>query len=239
MSIFKQSVSLLVLVMGLSLSISSHAANLYRYKDENGVTALGLSVPPHLVRNGYEVLGSNGRVIQVVPPALTAEEIAKRDAEEAERIRLAQEAEKRKEKDQALLKLYSHPDDAVRVLKRKLQDIEDFIALKKGNIAVVEGQLEQEEARAANMERTGKAIPESVLNKISQQKEKIKDIQGEIEAKRNEVPALENEFDQIIRRLELITNKKAANYPFENSSLSSDEEKTTDNLIKDTKKEKP
>lgn len=230
MSIFKQSVSLLILIIGLSHSISTHAGNLYRYKDENGVTALGLSVPPHLVRNGYEVLGNNGRVIQVVPPALTAEEIATRDAKEAERIRLAQEAEKQKEKDQALLKLYSHPDDAVRVLKRKLQDIEGFIALKKGNITVVEGQLEQEETRAANMERTGRAIPENVLNKISQQKEKIKEIKGEIEAKRNEVPALEKEFDQIIRRLELITNKKAANYPLESQSLKSDEGKTTENI---------
>ncbi len=215
MSYFKQSISLLVLTIGLTHAFSTSAANLYRYKDEHGVTALGLNIPPHLVRNGYEILGSNGRVIKVVPPALTAEQIATRDAKEAEKIRLAQEAQKQKEDDAALLKLYSHPDDAVRVLKRKLQDIEDFISLKNGNISVVKGQLEQEEAKAANMERTGKKIPENILTKIEQQKQKITDIQGDIEVKQNEIPVIKLVFDKIIKRLELITNKKSANYLLE------------------------
>lgn len=217
MSYFKQSISLLIIVIGLTHSISTYAGNLYRYKDENGVTALSLNIPPHLVRNGYEVLGSNGRIIKVVPPALTEEEIAARDAKEAEKIRLAQEAQKQKEQDEALLKLYSHPDDAVRVLKRKLQDIEDFISLKNGNISVVKGQLAQEEAKAANMERTGKKIPDNILNKITQQKEKIIEIQSDIEVKRNEIPVLNLVFDKIIKRLEFITKKKAADYPFESS----------------------
>lgn len=217
MSYFKQLLSLLIVVIGLSHTVSAYAANLYRYKDENGTTAIGLNIPPHLVRNGYEVLSSNGRVIKVVPPALTAEEIAERDAKEAEKIRLAQEAQKQKEEDQALLKLYSHPDDAVRVLKRKLQDIEDFISLKNGNISVVRSQLAQEETKAANMERTGKKIPESTLNKINQQKEKITEIENDIEIKRNEIPVLKMAFDKIIKRLELLTKKKAANYPLEPS----------------------
>ena len=216
--------SLLIFAVGLTLAFSTYAANLYRYKDENGVTALGLNIPPHLVRNGYEVLGSNGRVIKVVPPALTAEEIAIRDAKEAEKIRLAQEAQKQKEEDEALLKLYSHPDDAVRVLKRKLQDIEDFISLKNGNISVVKGQLEQEEAKAANMERTGKKIPGNILNKIEQQKQKIIEIENDIEVKRNEIPVLKLVFDKIIKRLELITNKKSANYPLEQPPSKDNEE---------------
>lgn len=224
MRYFKQSMSLLIFAVGLTLAFSTYAANLYRYKDENGVTALGLNIPPHLVRNGYEVLGSNGRVIKVVPPALTAEEIAIRDAKEAEKIRLAQEAQKQKEEDEALLKLYSHPDDAVRVLKRKLQDIEDFISLKNGNISVVKGQLEQEEAKAANMERTGKKIPDNILNKIEQQKQKIIEIENDIEVKRNEIPVLKLVFDKIIKRLELITNKKSANYPLEQPPSKGNEE---------------
>lgn len=229
MSYFKQLISLFVFVIGLSLSAYTYAGNLYRYKDENGVTAIGLNIPPHLVRNGYEVLGSNGRVIQVVPPALTAEEIAARDAKEAERIRIAQEAKKQKEEDEALLKLYSHPDDAVRVLKRKLQDIEDFISLKNGNISVVKGQLAQEEAKAANMERTGKKIPDNILKKIELQKQKIADIENDIDVKRNEIPVLKLVFDKIIKRLELITNKKAANYPLETPPTSGTETSNASN----------
>ena len=215
MHYLRQSISLLVLVLGLSHAIAASAGNLYRYKDENGVTALGLNIPPHLVRNGYEILGNNGRVIEVVPPALTEEQIAERDAKEAEEIRLAQEAQKQKEDDEALLKLYSHPDDAVRVLKRKLQDIEGFIALKNGNISVVKGKLDQEEAKAANMERTGKKVPDNILKVIDQRKQKIIEIESDIEARQNEIPVLKLVFDKIIKRLELLTNKKAANYPLE------------------------
>ena len=167
-----------MLVFGLTYTLSTSAANLYRYKDENGVTALSLSIPPHLVKNGYEILGSNGRVIEVVPPALTVEQIQERDKKAAEAVLLAEEQKRQQEADAALLKLYSHPNDAVRVLKRKLLDIKDYISLKNGNISVIKSQLEQEETKAANMERTGRKVPDSTLNKIAQQKEKIIEIQN-------------------------------------------------------------
>lgn len=215
MSNFKQTAVLLLFILALTSHTTANAGNLYRYKDENGVTVMGLNIPPHLVRNGYEILNNAGRVIEVVPPALTAEQIADRDSKEAERLRLEEEARRQKEQDEALLKLYSHPNDAVRVLKRKLQDIEDFVTLKNGNISVVKGQLEQEEAKAANMERTGKAVSEAILNKINQQKEKIIEIEQEISIKRKEIPAIKAEFDKIIKRLEVITQKKAKDYPIE------------------------
>ncbi len=215
MSNFKQTAVLLLFILALTSHTTANAGNLYRYKDENGVTVMGLNIPPHLVRNGYEILNNAGRVIEVVPPALTAEQIADRDSKEAERLRLEEEAKRQKEQDAALLKLYSHPNDAVRVLKRKLQDIEDFITLKNGNISVIKGQLEQEEAKAANMERTGKVVSDATLNKINQQKEKIIEIEQEISIKRKEIPAIETEFDKIIKRLEVITQKKAKDYPVE------------------------
>lgn len=204
-----------MLVFGLTYTLSASAANLYRYKDENGVTALSLSIPPHLVKNGYEILGSNGRVIEVVPPALTVEQIQERDKKAAEAVLLAEEQKRQQEADAALLKLYSHPNDAVRVLKRKLLDIKDYISLKNGNISVIKSQLEQEETKAANMERTGRKVPDSTLNKIAQQKEKIIEIQKDIEVKRNEIPVLTLAFDKIIKRLEFLTNKTAEDYPLE------------------------
>ena len=167
---------------------------------------------------GYDIRSNSGRLIKSVPPALTAEQIANRDSKEAEQARQAIAAKKQKEQDLALLKLYSHPNDAVRVLKRKLQDIDDFVSLKNGNITVVKGQLEQEEAKAANLERTGKKVSDNVLNKITQQKDKIVEIEQEISVKHAEIPALTKEFDKIITRLETITKKKAKGYPFEENA---------------------
>ncbi len=215
MSNFKQITLLLTFILAASYISNAYAGNLYRYKDENGVTVLGLNIPPHLVGNGYEILSSSGRLIESVAPALTAEQIADRDNKEAEQVRQAMAVKKQKEEDLALLKLYSHPNDAVRVLKRKLQDIDDYISLKNGNISVVKGQLSQEETKAANRERTGKKVPDSTLNKISQQKNKIIEIEQDISVKRAEIPVISKEFDKIITRLESITKKKAKDYPFE------------------------
>jgi len=218
MSNFKRITLLLTFILAASYISNAHAGNLYRYKDENGVTVLGLNVPPHLVRHGYDILSNSGRLIESIPPALTAEQIADRDNKEAEQARQAIADKKQKEQDLALLKLYSHPNDAVRVLKRKLQDIDDFISLKNGNITVVKGQLEQETAKAANLERTGKKVSDSILNKINQQKDKIIEIEKEISVKRAEIPVLTKDFDKIITRLEAITKKKAKGYPLEESA---------------------
>jgi len=218
MSNFKRTTLLLTFILAASYISNAHAGNLYRYKDENGVTVLGLNVPPHLVRHGYDILSNSGRLIESVPPALTAEQIADRDNKEAEQVRQAIANKKQKEQDLALLKLYSHPNDAVRVLKRKLQDIDDFISLKNGNITVVKGQLEQETTKAANLERTGKKVSDGILNKIDQQKGKIIEIEKEISVKRAEIPVLTKDFDKIITRLEAITKKKAKDYPLKESA---------------------
>ena len=79
----------------------------------------------------------------------------------------------------------------------------------------VKGKLDQEEAKAANMERTGKKVPDNILKVIDQRKQKIIEIESDIEARQNEIPVLKLVFDKIIKRLELLTNKKAANYPLE------------------------
>ena len=218
MSNFKRVTLLLTFTLAASYISNTYAGNLYRYKDDNGVTVLGLNVPPQFVRKGYDILSSSGRLIESVAPALTAEQIADRDNKEAEQARQLIADEKQKEQDLSLLKLYSHPNDAVRVLKRKLQDINDFISIKNGNISVVKGQLEQEKTKAANLERTGKKVSDDILNRISQQKDKIIEIEQEISVKRAEIPTLTKDFNKIITRLETLTKKKAKGYPFEENT---------------------
>ena len=218
MSSFKRITLLLTLILAASYISNAYAGNLYRYKDENGATVLGLNVPPHFIRNGYDILSNSGRLIKSVPPALTAEQISDRDNKKAEQDQQAITEKIQKEHDLALLKLYSHPNDAVRVLKRKLQDIDDFVSLKNGNISVVKGQLEQEEAKAANNERTGKKVSDNTLNKITLQKNKITELEHEISVKRAEIPVLTKEFDKIITRLETITKKHVKGYPFEETT---------------------
>ena len=50
----------------------SHAqVRFYRYQNADGVTVIDDRVPPQFAQKGYAILDSNGRVVEVVPRALT------------------------------------------------------------------------------------------------------------------------------------------------------------------------
>ena len=95
----------------LILGMATHAAaNMYRYTDENGQVVISSTIPQEATKRGYDILGSNGRVIETIPPAPTKEEIAAREAEKQRQKELAEQ----REKDRQLLKRFSHPDQAVK-----------------------------------------------------------------------------------------------------------------------------
>src|SRR5690606_17058668 len=69
----------------LAATVTATAAPIpYRYRDSKGTVVIGASVPPEYVKYGYEVLSATGRVVEVVPRAPTPEEIAAREAAQAQ-----------------------------------------------------------------------------------------------------------------------------------------------------------
>ncbi len=178
-------------------------AGMYRYIDENGQMVISNTVPQEATRRGYDILGSQGQVLDSVAPALTEEEIAAREAEKQRQ----KELEKQREQDRLLLKRFSSADQAVRAMHRKITELESLIQLKRGNISVLTSQLDSEQSRAANMERAGKAIPEVTLTKIRRLEGQVRSIEREIESQQQDIEELKDEYKADIRRLEEITGK--------------------------------
>jgi chromosome segregation ATPase len=177
---------------------------LYRYKDDNGGVVMGVTVPPEFAKNGYEVLNSNGRVIQTIDPALTPEQIEqKRKLEKLEADRQAQLIE-----NKTLLKRYSHPDDAVRAEMRKLQDLQSVIRLKQGNALVQKTKLEDAETAAADRERAGQSIPDHLLKEVNRANQEILNLNSEIAGHLAEMEAVKKEYNAIVERLIKITGKQ-------------------------------
>lgn len=178
-------------------------ATMYRYTDANGQLVISSTIPQEATRRGYQILNNSGRVIDTIPAAPTAEEIAAREAEK-ERQR---QRERQQEEDRQLLKRFSHPDQAVRAMHRKIRELEGIIQLKRGNISVISSQLDEEQSRAANMERAGRAIPDTMLEKIQRLEAQIRDIEREISAQRQSIGEMEKTFVNEIERLETITGE--------------------------------
>lgn len=193
-------------------STQSNAAQLYRYKNEQGNLVMGQAIPPKFVANGYDILNAQGRTIETVPPALSTEEIAKRDAllEQAEQERLALEIQSAI--DDKLKQLYSHPDDAVRILQRRTQDINSVITAKTSRIESAKKQIIEQEQLAANRQRDGLPIPKPTLEKLAMLKKVISNAQADILELEQEFKDVLAEFDVKIRRLEEITLQKSDKY---------------------------
>lgn len=148
------------LLLGLLLPVVAGAAELYRYVDDKGTTVLSRQgVPPEYIGRGYEVLNDQGRVIQVIAPAPSPEEMKRILADKA-----------RASSDTQLLRLYSTPEDVERARARKLAELDGLIGVARGNLQSVRTQQANLQSQAADHERAGRAVPAHLLAQIENQK---------------------------------------------------------------------
>jgi predicted RNase H-like nuclease (RuvC/YqgF family) len=189
--------------LALLLFSTAAPAGMYRYTDENGQVVISNTIPQAASKRGYDILNNSGRVIETVDPAPTAKEIAER---EAQKRREKREAHQR-ELDKKLLERFSHPDEAVRAMYRKIRELSGLSQLKRDNISVIESQLDTEQGRAADRERSGREIPEATLKKIHRLESNIREIEREISTQQAEIDAVKRQFLDDIERLEALTGK--------------------------------
>ena len=161
----------LPLLLSVLLPALAGADELYRYANDKGVIVPDRQgVPPEYIGKGYDVLSDQGRVVRVVPPAPTAEERQRLQAQQAQATSDAQ-----------LLRLYSSLDDVDRARERKLTELDGAVGAARGNLQSLRTQQANLQGQAAEQERAGRVVPESLLVQISnikgEQESLLKDIE--------------------------------------------------------------
>lgn len=194
---------IITLALTLLLATATASANIYRYTDKNGQVVISNTIPQAASKRGYDILNNQGRVVETVDPEPTAEEIAAREAKERDEKIEARQLEL----DRKLLGRFSHPDDAVRAMRRKISELRELSRIKRSSISVIENQLDTEQGRAADLERSGREIPEAILKKIRRLETSINEIEREIRAQQAEIDAVKRQFITDIERLEVITGE--------------------------------
>ncbi len=150
---------------------SAVADKLYRYVNDEGVVVLDrLGVPPEFVANGYEVLNEQGRVIDVIPPAPSEEEM---------KIILQERA--RAQSDIQLRRLYSTPADVERAKLRKLKELDGMIGIARGNLESLYAQQANLQSQAAAHERAGRQAPAHLVGQIENLKSEQENLRRRIE----------------------------------------------------------
>jgi predicted RNase H-like nuclease (RuvC/YqgF family) len=162
------------------------------------VTVLDSHVPARYVKNGYTILSNDGRILEVVPRALTEAEIRERDRLLADK---QQEEREQKIADHNLFRIYRTPEDVMRARDTKIASIDNFIKTSRGNLQRLETQKRNLASTLADIERAGRTIPEGPLNRIRNVDTRIRTTQREIGEKRMEMEALEKSFAIDLQRV--------------------------------------
>lgn len=167
-------VSILIISIGsLLFTQTSWAKNYYRYIDNNGKVVVKDTLSTEAVKKGYDIISASGRLIEKVPPPLTKEQ---RIAEKLRQDQLkAQAAERRKERqrDTLLLRQYQNVEDIERSKNSQVSTLKINLRIINSHTKSLERKLQEQEKRAANYERRGKAVPDATLHEISAIKNQI------------------------------------------------------------------
>lgn len=139
----------------------------YKYDNAEGIPVIDDRVPPELAHKGYTVLNRAGRVVEVVPRTLTAAE-RKANPGAVQAMLRAEEAERQRRYDEALLARYSSVADIEDLQRRKVNEVQVRINLQKGSIAALKQQLESEHAKAADLELAEAPVPAELQKKIEE-----------------------------------------------------------------------
>lgn len=197
------------LLIALCLGLASPApAEMYRYETKDGKTVMSNTLPREALEQGYEVLNNSGRVIETIPPPPTEEELAERRRKRERQKELEREREEQNKQDRRLLRQYSSPDDAVRALHRKLRERFGTVQLKLANINNIEGQIADLQNRAANQERAGREVPDSLRKKMERLRAEKATLLSEIRKEINAAEKTRKDYRQKVKRLETLTERE-------------------------------
>ncbi|MBV1883521.1 MAG: hypothetical protein KUG82_17910 [Pseudomonadales bacterium] len=198
--------SLILAICVAVISVESVAGDyLYRYKDIKGTVVIDQSIPPDKVSLGYTILNQNGTVYKVIPAAMTIEERAQRDLVEAENADIRAEEKRRTTNDEQLLRSFSRAEDAERARERKIAALDVIIDITNGNMIRLRSKYENDESRAAALERTGIAVPPTVLENLSSLNRQIEESEQFVKEKEIEKIEVHKVFDQYVVRLRELT----------------------------------
>ncbi|AOS96282.1 hypothetical protein AUP74_00815 [Microbulbifer aggregans] len=169
---------------------------LFRYTNEQGIQVLDDVVPPRYAPRGYEILTPSGRVLEVVPPQLTGEELERKRQLEAQR-----------QADAELMRRYSSLADIESAKSRKIAIVKQDMALLRSNLSSLRQQIEQEEAAAARIQRHGDEVAPERLQRISNLREEVRVLNERMQHRKDEAVRIEREFDRAAERFTQIAGK--------------------------------
>ncbi|MDX1692162.1 MAG: DUF4124 domain-containing protein, partial [Ketobacteraceae bacterium] len=156
----------------------------------------------------YDILGSDGRVIKTIPRALTEEELQALEEKKQSKEEMLEEKARQEAADKKLLTIFSSPKDAERARDRKIEALDVLISVNRGNIVRLQSEYDQAQQEAAKLERSGKSVPEHLIEKMDRIERQIRKLQETIDEKEREKQEVREQYARDIERLKYLMRQQ-------------------------------
>lgn len=169
-----------VVVTVIAPGIGRGAAHLYRYLNEQGRVEISHTVPAERVSMGYEVIDpSSGRVVEVVEPQKSPEELARLHREKQARMACEDALER-------VNALYQSEADIAQAEEQAIRALDGRIVNTEANLAHVRNQKRDFETTAAQLERAGRSLDPKLVRNIERARAQARNLEVEIEQRHRE-----------------------------------------------------
>ncbi|NOR51707.1 MAG: hypothetical protein GQ470_03725 [Gammaproteobacteria bacterium] len=180
------------------LYLQGAAAAFKCWTNSDGYRECGNTIPPEYAQQETRTMDDRGMTTDVQKRAKTRDEIqeGRRIAKE-QKIRAAEERKRKEEqdrKDRVLLATFLKAEEILTARDRNLAVYEGYIELSLISIGKLNRKLKSEQERAANFERNGKSVPESLMKKIDTIRGQLADKEGFIRKNESEMALLNKKY---------------------------------------------
>ena len=191
----------LVVLLG---AVSPAGAVIKCWTNSDGVKECGNAVPAEYAQQGHEVKSEGGMVLSRQPPArsvdeITAERLA-REAREAEEARRKAVEDARLAEDRMLIDTFDSEDDLLLARDGQISSLEAQVRMAQGMVGKLEKTLADMVAHAAQIERSGQALPEDLARNVALTQRQIAEQQDVIAARRAEQDTVRASFARDLAR---------------------------------------
>jgi hypothetical protein len=154
---------------GTAIAQSAHGAH-YRWIDASGQAHFSDSLTDDAVKSGYDVLNSDGMVVQHVGRTLTAAEQAAAKKQAAEQATQQDVIDRQKRDDLQLLNTYPDEDALKAQQQQVLENLDEQMSTTRVNLHSQDGALTDLLNRAADDERAKQPVPKALNDQIAAQR---------------------------------------------------------------------
>ena len=186
---------------------NGQALEYYRVVNDTGAIELKSSITPAEAKRGYAIVTLGGHIIKEVPAELSDEEYALLSDERKAQEDKAQQEKEAHEYNESLLLRYSTINDLNAERQRKLTEFDVRISILRSNMISLKDQVERQQSRAANIERTGREVPVVIQNNILELEQKLNEADASLKAMKNEKESVNQRYASDIARFSQLVEK--------------------------------